>query len=121
MPLAMKSVSTLDGLCRSVWVIQRTCKGQGIGYHMDDDDYRRLAFCYYLTPDQWSSKEGGVLQCYEPESKLLIMQFTPVFNSMVIWTMDDKKMGPLHRVTSVRAEEPMARIALVGFYININQ
>ena len=103
-------------LKRSCWVIQRTIRFEAIGLHMDDDQWRKIAFCYYLTPDDWCSRDGGVLVCHDPQSKKLVGSFVPVFNSMVGWVMDKHILGPLHCVTLVMVRNEMARIALVGFY-----
>ena len=105
-----------DASATETWVIQRTLQHQSIGMHMDDNGYRQMAFCYYLTPDDWCKKDGGTLICYQHDTRQLIVDVTPTFNTMVGWTMN-KHLGPLHQVTPVRLPNYLPRVALVGFYV----
>lgn len=105
-------------LVQSVWVIQRTMKYTYIGDHMDDDGYRKISFCYYLTSDSWTAKDGGILLLKNYHTKRFILAKNPVFNSMIVWTMHDC-LGPLHCVTPVLSDNVSPRIALVGFYCQV--
>lgn len=103
---------------KATWVIQRIEKGHGIGLHNDENQWRRLAFVYYLTSDYWDyQQDGGELcVCYnnDPENYVKI---NPAFNTMIAWDMVNQK-SPLHFVEKVKAENNKARIALVGFFVD---
>ncbi len=108
--LSTKFITVLE---RSVWVIQLVPKGNEIGWHMDDNGHRKIAFIYYLTPDDITIQDGGELICLDCKTKQLLKTFVPTFNSLVLWDMA-KEYGPLHKVNTVNIHN---RIALVGFYV----
>lgn len=112
--LKFKNTDFIDfkNLRQDVWVIQHVPKGEFIGHHMDDDDRRKIAFIYYLTPDDIDIFDGGNLVCYDCETKKHIASFLPKFNSLIMWDMT-KNYGPIHLVDEVFIEN---RYALVGFF-----
>jgi Rps23 Pro-64 3,4-dihydroxylase Tpa1-like proline 4-hydroxylase len=72
--------------------------------------HRKIAFIYYLTPDEWWYRiDGGELCCRNDNDNFT--SFEPTFNSMVVFDMTDND-GPLHWVRSASKD----RIALVGFF-----
>lgn len=113
----------ISNYAKVTWVIQRIQKGHGIGLHTDDNPWRKLAFVYYLTADDWDyEKDGGEL-CIcgnnydEKLNSLEYISINPGFNSMVVWDMVNQK-SPLHFVNHVKADDDKPRIALVGFFAN---
>jgi hypothetical protein len=104
----------INALTKSTWVIQRIPQGFGIDPHYDHNGYRKIAFAYYLTDDDWNYDDGGDLRvCNEDGTDC--MSFAPIFNSLVGWNMSEDK-SPLHFVDKVKADNSKPRIALVGFY-----
>lgn len=98
------------------FVIQLLPPEQDMEIHRDksvENNYcihRKIAFVYYLTPDDWFHRvDGGDLFCQmEPD---LFASFSPTFNSMVIFEMSDNN-GPWHQVRSASRN----RISIVGFF-----
>lgn len=107
---------------KATWVIQRIEKGHGIGLHTDDNPWRKLAFVYYLTSDDWNYKNDGGELCVcnnnydEHINPKEYISINPEFNTMITWEMLNQK-GPLHFVNNVEAENEKPRIALVGFFV----
>lgn len=101
---------TLQGLNKITWVIQRVDRGSNINWHQDDFGTRRISFIYYLTPDDWSKRDGGKLLVKDDEREIIIC---PTFNTMIFWDMWDKK-SPLHSVETVETDK--LRFCLVGFF-----
>lgn len=100
-------------LRKLTWVVQRVEQGHGMGFHNDDFGDRKLAFIYYLTPDDWDyTEDGGELRvCYYDKADHLAID--PEFNTMIVWDMY-RMRSPLHGVNTVKCSNK-ARIALVGF------
>lgn len=93
------------------WVLQRNGKGNSIDWHTDDCPGRRLAFLYYLTPDDWTDSDGGYLLVQKENT----IRVHPTFNKLIFWTMDNTHTSPPHSVEKVLTDTK-ARIALVGFF-----
>lgn len=91
-------------------VLQKISKGGHIGMHDDKAIGRRISFVYYLTDEDWSIEDGGLLGVDDITGKI---QIPPKFNSMVSWKMKDH-VSPLHEVTKINSDK--ARYALVGFW-----
>lgn len=96
----------------ATWVIQRVEQGQNIGAHKDDGNGRKIAFIYYLTPDDWSEKDGGSLSIQKEDKEKEIM---PTCNTLVMWSMYPIT-SPLHWVNTVHAPNTQPRLCLVGFF-----
>lgn len=98
---------------KATWVIQRIEEDHGISVHSDDNPWRKLAFVYYLTPDDWDYEIDGGELCVMGDNNEHI-SINPTFNTMVTWEMANHK-SPLHFVEKVKAKNK-SRIALVGFF-----
>jgi len=46
-------------LHKATWVLQRVDQHHGITPHHDEATGRKIAFIYYLTPDDWDSRKDG--------------------------------------------------------------
>lgn len=119
-----KEFPKIGSYYKACWVLQRTIQGHMMLPHTDEFEGRRIAFILYLTPDDWSREDGGLLGVhnidksagsdYIPADKD-IEYIVPSFNKMILWDMTDRQ-SPLHWVTRVRASDNKQRWALVGFF-----
>jgi hypothetical protein len=99
-----------DPLRPATWVIQLTRLDKKIGWHFDEYIGRKIAFIYYLTPDDWDyKKDGGNLMIRHKDGN--IFSINPTFNSLIMWKMG---LYVSHAVNSVIRD--CFRVALVGFY-----
>lgn len=101
-------------LChKGCWVIQKIIKDHGIGIHSDNGYGRKLAFVYYLTPDDWNYEEdGGALCIYDENDQSKYISINPEFNSIIMWNTTNENI--LHSVENVKSNKE--RISLVGFF-----
>jgi len=91
-----------------LWAVQFMAKDSYNGWHFDEMGTRKIAFLYYLTPNNWDyEKDGGGLVVQRKDSEELFT-IQPAFNRLVMWTMVN------HAVEKVRRGK--GRVALVGFY-----
>lgn len=82
--------------------------------HDDRLESRSIAFIYYLTPENWSSSDGGNLQLFnssgfKPTS--LNTQIPPNFNSLAFFEVSDKSFHQVQEVTSNKI-----RLSLTGWF-----
>ncbi len=99
-----------NNLQPSTWVIQLTRNGTIIQWHRDEAGDRKIAFIYYLTPDDWDYNVHGGQLIVQGDQYITI---NPTFNRMVMWEMGN---SPLHCVARPLPQKQHLRIALVGFY-----
>ncbi len=100
---------------KATWVLQRVIQNHGISVHSDDFHGRKLAFVYYLTPDDWDNNIDGGALCVDSGINNKYEKINAQFNTLVAWNMNNQK-SPLHYVETVRALNNRPRIALVGFF-----
>jgi hypothetical protein len=119
---------THQSLLPTTWVLQRVPSGCEIGKHNDEFTERRVAFVYYLTPDDWDLETDAGALCVQNKKietdESIQIRVSPKFNSLVSWflkTPDDPSIvgSPVHWVETVRATDDRPRIALVGFWSKV--
>ena len=116
---------------KATWVLQRAKRGEMIGPHTDENSFRKFAFIYYLTDDNWDFKlDGGELvisdqpyikldeidKCVRWNHRTLpgkYAKINPEFNSIVAWKIDGT--SPIHWVNTLRTNKH--RYTLVGFFV----
>jgi Rps23 Pro-64 3,4-dihydroxylase Tpa1-like proline 4-hydroxylase len=110
----MMNQRNINSLIKATWVLQRIAEGDGIGAHNDEFGSRKIAFVYYLTPDDWQNeRDGGELYIVNEQGDKTFIE--PNFNTLVAWDMECSK-SPLHWVNTVNAPNTRPRISLVGFW-----
>ena len=106
-------------LRKGTWVLQRVFKDNALLEHTDAGYGRKLAFCLYLTPDDWDVNiNGGALAVMDSENNWI--NIDPKFNSLVCWPIYDTsevdKINIPHRVNKVTQECNVGgRFSVVGF------
>ena len=106
-------------LRKGTWVLQRICKDNAIFEHTDEGYSRKLAFCFYLSPDEWDkSTNGGELEIMDSNNNWISID--PKFNRVVCWpiydTSEEGKINIPHRVNKVLKECNVGgRFSVVGF------
>jgi hypothetical protein len=107
------------------WVLQRIPYGCCINPHNDEWSGRRIAFVYYLTPDDWDMNVDGGALCVEnfeqSSNSMHTIRISPDFNSLIAWYLKSEKDesivgSPVHWVENITANNDKPRISLVGFW-----
>ncbi|KAF6030260.1 OGFOD1 [Bugula neritina] len=85
--------------------------------HDDELESRRIAYIYYLVPEDWSVKDGGALDLFSTcsESGLpdtIVKSISPVKNSLIFFEVTDKSF---HQVAEVLSQSK-CRLSVSGWF-----
>lgn len=84
--------------------------------HDDELEGRRIAFIYYLVPEDWKEQDGGLLDLFSvdknghPDS--VVKSLTPASNSLIFFEVSEKSF---HQVSEVLSENK-TRLSLSGWF-----
>ncbi|XP_057299979.1 prolyl 3-hydroxylase OGFOD1-like [Hydractinia symbiolongicarpus] len=84
--------------------------------HDDKLEGRRIAFIYYLVPDDWTTNDGGCFDMFSTDDdgqpSEIIRSIVPAFNSFVFFEVTDKSF---HQVAEVISKDKH-RLTISGWF-----
>jgi len=84
--------------------------------HDDELEGRRIAFIYYLVPDEWGEADGGALDLFSTDAgghpDSVVQSIIPTCNSFAFFEVSDRSY---HQVAEVLSKEK-TRMTVVGWF-----
>uniref|UniRef100_A0A0B6ZQG4 Prolyl 4-hydroxylase alpha subunit domain-containing protein n=1 Tax=Arion vulgaris TaxID=1028688 RepID=A0A0B6ZQG4_9EUPU len=84
--------------------------------HDDELEERRIAFIYYLVPEQWSLSDGGTLDLFDSDElgqpKNIVKSIVPKRNSFLFFEVS---AASFHQVAEVLTDK-MTRLSISGWF-----